>query len=187
VNDIAAPAARWRAPAAILHRVLVFLALVAGAFAARADSADQAESGQSPDGLRAQLILVRDDQQLLKLWNAPGATPDVATVRSVSVGEQASAFVLFSGCAPNPSGHCDVTVRFNVHQPNGRIFATTPPMEVWQYKPAPPARKPQLSVEYLKFVVEPRDPLGQYTVSANVKDHVSGASLQLSTAFAATK
>ena len=94
---------------------------------------------------------------------------------------------VFSGCSPNGAGHCDVTVRFNVYQPNGKVFATTPPMEVWQYKPAPPAQRPQLSVEYLKLTVEPHDPLGKYTVSASVKDHVSGASIQVSTAFTATK
>jgi hypothetical protein len=60
-------------------------------------------------------------------------------------------------------------------------------MEVWQYKAAPPDRMLQLSVQYLKVVIEPQDLLGKYIVSVDVKDHVSGASLQLSTAFTTTK
>jgi hypothetical protein len=175
-------------------RTLVAIALAAGTFGAHADwikksgeRLPDAENRKSVGGFSAQLILVPDDQQMFKVWDTPEETVNVNTVRSVSVGGQANAFVIFTGCAPNTSGHCDVTMRFRIYQPNGKVYAATPPIEVWQYKPAPPARMLQLSVQYLKVIVEPQDILGNYIVSTNVKDHVSGASLQLSTAFTATK
>lgn len=150
-------------------------------------SPDGQSSRQSAGNLSAQLILVADDRQAFKAWDTPQETIVVGTVRSVVVGGQANAFVVFRGCAPAQSGHCDVTMRLHVYRPDGKVYAVTPPLEVWQYKPAPPAHVLQLSAQYLKVVVEPQDQLGTYIVSASVKDHVSGASLQLSTAFEATR
>ena len=106
---------------------------------------------------------------------------------TVAVGGQANAFIVFSGCTPDKSGQCDVTIQFRVYQPNGKLYASAPPMEVWQHKPAPAVRMLELSVQYLKVVIEPHDLLGKYVVSANVEDHVSGASLQLSSTFTATR
>jgi hypothetical protein len=174
--------------------VLAAIALVACAFGAHADwinkSGERLPDGEDRKSLGsfgAQLILVSDDQQMFKVWGTPGETVNVSTVRSVSIGGQANAFVVFSGCAPSKSGQCDVTMQFRVYQPNGKVYASAPPMEVWQGRPAPPARMLELSVQYLKVVIEPKDLLGKYVVSATVKDNVSGASLQLSSPFTATK
>jgi len=177
-------------PAAGSNRSLVALALVACTLGAFADSSDPAAAGpvESRQGaFSAQLILVRDAQQLLAQWSGTRReTLDVGTVQSVAVGGQANAFVVFGGCAPDASGRCDVTMRLRVQRPDGKPQATTPPLEVWQYKAPPPPRALQLSVQYLKIEVEPSDPAGRYVVAADVKDHVSGASLQLATAFTAT-
>lgn len=170
------------------------LAVAAAAFCAKADWINKSgerlpdsESRKSAGNFGAQLILVRDDQQMFKIWNTPAETVNVSTIESVSVGSQANAFIVFSGCMPNKSGRCNVTMQFRVYQPNGKVYASTPPMEVWEDKPAPPARSLELSTQYLKVVIEPQDLLGKYTVSANVKDNVSGTLLQLSSAFTATK
>ena len=172
-------------------RVLAVMALAAAALGARGDEAGRAaadgESRQSVGDFSAQLILVADDAHALKVWEKPQETLTVGMVRSVAVGAQANAFVVFRGCTPDASGQCDVTMRLRVLQPDGKVYVATPPMEVWQYKPPPPVRLLQLSAQYLKIVVEPQDPPGRYVVSASVKDHVSGASLQLGTVFEATR
>jgi hypothetical protein len=177
-----------------LLRTLVAIAAAAGALAAHADWINKSgerlpdsEDRKSLGSFGAQLILVSDDQKMFKVWNTPGETINVSTVRAVSIGGQANAFVVFSGCTPGKAGQCDVTVQFRVYQPNGKVYASTQPMEVWQRKSPPPARMLELSIQYLKVVIEPQDLLGKYVVSASVKDNVSGASLQLSSAFTATR
>jgi len=169
----------------------VLAACCAGASAGLAGADERVPERQSDrqaaGSLSAQLVLVADDRRILGAWDGRQETLDVATVRAVAVGGQANAFVVFTGCTQASSGHCDVTMRFHVYRPDGKVFAVSPPMEVWQYKPAPPARALQPSAQYLKVVVEPHDALGRYVVSASVKDHVSGATLQLSTAFEATR
>lgn len=60
-------------------------------------------------------------------------------------------------------------------------------MEVWNNKPAPKAKSLELSIEYMKIIIEPKDQLGDYIVYANVKDENAGTSLQLKAPFRATK
>ena len=149
-------------------RTLATFALAAVTLCAHADWINKsgerlpdAENRKSIGSFGAQLILVQDDQQMFKVWGTPGETVNVHTVQSVSIGGQANAFVVFSGCAPDKSGKCSVTMQFRVYQPNGKVYASTPPMEVWQNKPALPARMLELSVGYLKIVIEPQDLLGK--------------------------
>jgi hypothetical protein len=135
----------------------------------------------------AQMVFVPDEQSLFKVWDTPAPTVNVATVDKVTPGDQLNAFIVFSGCKNDKVGHCDVTVRFRVLQPNGKVYVHTPPMEVWQFKKAPSGRTLELGAQYLKVAIEPADMLGKYTVVADIKDHVSGASLNLSAPFTAVK
>ncbi|MCG3189005.1 MAG: hypothetical protein LKCHEGNO_01248 [Burkholderiaceae bacterium] len=187
--------ARWRrgCRAAVclpaLARASAALALAVGALRTPADASDEARVAPAGAGaFSAQLILVPDARQLLAQWSGTRRESiDVDTVHAVAVGAEANAFVVFGGCSPDAAGRCDVTMRLRVQRPDGKLHATTPPLEVWQYKAPPPARTLQLSVQYLKMTVEPSDAPGRYVVSAEVKDHVSGSALRLATAFTATR
>ncbi|MBS0313976.1 MAG: hypothetical protein JSS05_07265 [Proteobacteria bacterium] len=143
------------------------------------------EYRKSAGAFGAHLILVPDAQRLLRDWDTPSETVEITAVNSVPIGSQANAFVVFKDCTPTKSGQCNVTMQFRVYQPNGKIYASTPLMEVWQDKPAP--RMLELSVQYLKIILEPKDLPGKYLVSAKVRDNVSGVSLDLSSAFTGTK
>lgn len=102
-----------------------------------------------------------------------------------SDNEAINAFVVFGGCTTDDLGNCSVAMRFVVPKPDGSVYAETPPMEVWHNKPAPPGKSLELSVQYLKVVIEPTDPLGVYRVQTQVKDNISGTDLQLSALFTA--
>lgn len=145
----------------------------------------ETESRKAAGDCGAHMVLVADDQQMFKVWGTASETVNVQTIDTVAVNGQVNAFIVFSGCKANSSGLCDVTVQFRVYQPNGKVYAGTPPMEVWQRKCPPPGKSLELSVQYLKVVIEPSDLLGTYVVSANVKDNISGALLQLSAPFSA--
>jgi hypothetical protein len=163
------------------------LATLAGWINKSGELLPESESRKAIGDFGAHMILVADDQQMFKVWRTPSETVNVSTVETVAVGGQANAFVVFSGCKPNKSGLCDVTVQFRVYQPNGKVYASTPPMEVWQGKRPPPGKMLELSVQYLKVVIEPTDLLGKYVVAAQVIDNTSGALLQLSAPFTASK
>lgn len=135
----------------------------------------------------AQVVFVADDKRMFELWGTPSETVNIQTIEKVTVNGQVNAFVVFSGCKPNMAGNCDVTAQYKVFQPNGKIYADTPPMEVWQAKRPPPGKSLELSVQYLKVVIELTDMLGKYVINTQVRDNVSGVVLELSAPFRAVK
>ncbi len=135
----------------------------------------------------AQLILVSDEDELFSRWAIPSNTVDLNTANKVKVNGAINAIIIFSGCKPDENGNCSVSMRFRVLQPDGKIYADTPPMEVWHDKPAPHGKSLELSVQYLKMVIEPKDQLGKYTVFAQVRDNHTDSVLQLQAPYVAIK
>ncbi|HJU70866.1 MAG TPA: hypothetical protein VJ603_03395 [Paucimonas sp.] len=144
-----------------------------------------AEDRKAAGDFGAQLIFTADEQALFKKWATPSETVDLNTVESVAINQPISAFIVFSGCKPTAKGMCNVSMRFRVIQPDGKVYSETPAMEVWQNKPVPRARALELSVQYLKIVVEPHEQRGRYTIQAQVRDDNTGAVLSLQKAFTA--
>ena len=134
----------------------------------------------------AQLIFTNDEQALFKTWAIPSESVNIDTVESVQINQPISAFIIFSGCKATPSGNCNVSMRFRIIQPDGKVYSETPAMEVWHDKPAPHGRALELSVQYLKVVVEPHEQRGRYTVQAQVRDDNSGAVVDLKKTFTAS-
>ena len=145
------------------------------------------ESRKASGNFGAQLILVDDESQLFKVWATPSETVDLKTIDSVKINGFINAFVVFSGCKPDSKGNCSVAMRFRVIQPDGKVYANTPPMEVWINKPAPPGKSLELSVDYLKIQIEPGEQLGQYVIYAQVRDNNTGTVLDLQSPFTASK
>ena len=135
----------------------------------------------------AHLVLVGDEGQLFDRWSTPSNTVDVATIDKVPVNGPVNAHIIFGGCTKDKKGLCDVGVRFRVTRPDGGVYAETPSMEVWREKPAPPGTSIELGVDYLKVIIEPRDPLGKYRVFARVRDNNSGVVLELEAPFTAVE
>lgn len=134
----------------------------------------------------AKLILVDDEQALFRRWATPSETVDLKTVEGVTINQPISALVIFSGCKPSAKKQCNVSMRFRVIQPDGKVYSETPVMEVWQNKPAPRAGTLELSIQYLKIIIEPHEQRGRYTIQAQVRDDNAGTVLSLQRAFAAT-
>jgi len=151
------------------------------------ESLPESASRKAVGAFGAHLILVADENELFKRWNTPSQTVDVDTTDKVSVNGAINAFIVFSGCTTDKAGNCSVDMRFRVIQPDGKVYAETPAMEVWDVKPAPPGRSLELSVQYLKVVIEPKDQLGKYVVYSQVRDNRSGVVLQLNAPFTAMK
>lgn len=144
-----------------------------------------AEDRKANGDFGAQLIFTTDEQGLFKKWATPSEGVNINTVDSVEINQPISAFVIFSSCKASSSGNCNVSMRFRVIQPDGKVYSETPEMEVWQDKPAPPGRSLELSVQYLKVRVEPHEQRGRYTVQTQIRDNNTGTVLLLQKSFAA--
>jgi hypothetical protein len=129
------------------------------------------------------LVLVEDEQHLFRTWSKPSGSVDVKDVDSVSINSPINAFIVFGGCKPDIQGNCSVVMRFRVIGPDGKLYSETPAMEVWHAKAPLPNRSLQLSVDYLKIIVEPHEQSGKYVVNAEVKDNNSERTLRLQKDF----
>lgn len=145
----------------------------------------ETEDRKSNADLGAQLIFTTNEEALFKKWATPSESVYFDTVERVEINQPISAFVVFFGCKTNSSGNCNVSMRFRVIQPDGKVYSETPAMEVRHDKPAPTGRSLGLSVDYLKVVVEPHEQRGRYTVMAQVRDDNAGTVLNLQKTFIA--
>ncbi|MDR2550847.1 MAG: hypothetical protein LBD10_11685 [Desulfobulbus sp.] len=176
----------------MMLRLLILVCLLAGNAHAewidkQGNPLSDSDDRKSAGAFGAQLIFTANEQALFKKWATPSETVDVDTVESVSIDQPISAFVIFSGCKPDAANLCNVSMRFRVIQPDGKVYAETPAMEVWRCKPAPPGRSVELSVQYLKLVVEPHELRGRYTVQTQVRDDNTDTVLFLQKTFTATE
>jgi hypothetical protein len=151
------------------------------------ESLPDADANKAVGDFGAQMVFVADEHELLGRWGTPSEAVQVKTIDKVETNGSINAFIVFGGCKPDASGNCSVVMRFRVLQPDGKVYAETPAMEVWQGKPAPPGTSLELSVQYLKIRIEPQDQLGQYIIQTQVKDENSGVIMQLKGPFTASK
>jgi hypothetical protein len=140
---------------------------------------------KSSGSFGAQLIFTDNDQALIKKWAIPSVTVDIDAVETIQINKPINLFVIFSGCMANKSGNCNVSMRFRVIQPDGKVYFEAPAMEVWHDKPAPPDHTLELSVGYLKITIEPHEQRGHYTVQTQVRDDNSGTVIFLQKSFEA--
>ncbi|MBC3928948.1 hypothetical protein [Undibacterium sp. CY21W] len=145
----------------------------------------ETEDAKANGDFGALLIFTTNEEALFKNWATPSESVYFDTVESVKINQPVSAFVIFSGCKTNLAGNCNVSMRFRIIQPDGKVYSETPAMEVWNDKPAPTGRSLRLSVDYLKVVIEPHEQRGRYTVMAQVRDDNAGAVLNLQKTFIA--
>ncbi|MCM2257879.1 MAG: hypothetical protein NDJ94_19775 [Vicinamibacteria bacterium] len=138
--------------------------------------------GAASQDMTASLVVTNQPGTLFMRWQE-GRDLQISNVKRARRGEPLAAIVLFSGCAADPSGRCNVTMDMTVFDPHGGKYGEASDTEVWVGKPAPKPGASQLSVGYMKIRIEPKDPPGSYKIKATVADRVSGRSVVTQWAF----
>jgi hypothetical protein len=170
----------------------VLLAIAAASLDASAELVDRSgallptsEYCKSDGPFNAWLLFVPSDRELYNAWGVPSESVEIDEVDSTLVNSPISMFVVFGGCAADSAGNCQVDMRYRVLAPDGSVYAETASMEVWLAKAAPLGRTLELSVDYLKVVVEPHEQVGTYHVQTQVRDRVANKVLTLEKSFEA--
>ena len=137
------------------------------------------ESMRSAGDLGVQIVLTADEGQFRQTWNSSKTPPKLSTTNTVRLGASVSAMLIFHGCSPNAGGVCDVVSEFILEAPDG---SKTPAGggPVWTGKPMP-QRLLQLGQSSMTVGFEKTDPIGDYKITANIKDKVSGRVLSVVT------
>ena len=139
------------------------------------------DSLRSSGAFGVQLVLTPDDAQFRKTWNSSKTPPQLRVTDRARRGSAISAMLVFSGCAANAAGNCDVVADFTLVDPGGkRLPGGSGP--VWNLKP-PASGNLQLSTTSATIGFDQNDPAGTYRVEAVVTDRVATRKLNLSAPF----
>jgi hypothetical protein len=137
-------------------------------------------SMKSKGGFGAQLFLTQDTGVFQK-WNTP-EPPRIAPVTKARRDLPILTVLLFAGPGTDSSGHTDVTCDFIAYKPDGSVYGKQLNAVVWK-RGYPANAGIQLSEGYMGIRIEPKDPVGAYTVEARVHDHIKKLDLVLKTTF----
>ncbi len=103
----------------------------------------------------------------------------VKGVSEITRGVEFSPVVLFSGCAKDAEGRCDLRVTYRLYTPAGTLALEQGGIPVW-VGPAPSLKQPRhLSIAFLPITMEPSDPDGEHLVVAEIRDEVAGTTATL--------
>ena len=177
-----------------MKRLAVVLGILLGAaFGAQAQwnqdgvpAADDA-SRKSAGDFGAMLVFTDRPEEFLAAWERAGAAAPVPAAETVARGKRLVGFIVFTGCAADARGNCNAVVTFKLFKPDGSSYGDGDRGELWSGKPAPRKNQLQLSVGGMAFVLDPGDPLGRYTMIADIEDLVSGKKLHLEKTFVAVE
>jgi len=142
---------------------------------------------KSVGDLIAQLVITDNEARVLKNWGTPSESVYFPTTNKIERNKIITAFVVFGGCAVDVKGNCDLRMQITLYQPDGTIYSKLPVMEVWSGKPVPPNRSLGLSVEYMRVIIEPDEPLGKYRIDTQIMDKVSSKGMLLTSYLTAVK
>jgi hypothetical protein len=132
--------------------------------------------------LEAALVLTPSSASFLREWKRSGAAEEeaeISSLASVRRGDTVDAVVLFAGCTPKSTGHCDSEVDFRVLRPDGSLYTKFEEVELWKNRLVPLGSRMRAGQTSLELEIEPEDPLGTYRVEAVVRDLVSGRQMRL--------
>jgi hypothetical protein len=143
------------------------------------------DSMRSDGDFGVSLVLTPDDQKFRQTWNDSKGTPNLASAHTAAIGSSLSVELIFHGCAANAEGNCDVVVDFVVEGPDSRktnaghgpVWTGAQPSDGDLY----------LSETGVTIGFDSTDPVGDYTIVANVKDRVSGRTLSPRSGFVLKK
>lgn len=147
-------------------------------------TAASAENIGNAGGLGVQLVLTADEKQFRQEWSRP-TPPKLRVTSTVRQGESVSALLIFGGCAANAAGNCDLVSEFVLEGPDGsKVPAGGGP--IWQTNPMAPGRM-QLGTVSITMSFDQTDPVGDYRLSADIKDRVSGNVVSVRTGLKVTR
>lgn len=143
----------------------------------------ETEARRSRDGFSASLIVTSDRDWRAKWETPPETAPHFTEAREVSEGGELSILTFLANPQIGPSGTTDVACELIVTRPDGSKSVNELDIPCFNFELKSNPHNVYLTAATLKYVAEPSDLRGIWTVSVTVKDRVRGVSLPLRTSF----
>ena len=158
----------------------LFLALAAAPAAAQ-----NSEVYDFPPGARAEqsgftvaILNSSDLENFARVLGGRGRF-DPAVTRTAVRGQALHTLVLVQGCRAGADGKCNVTGRFTYILPGGAVYGAIEDNDLWTQAPSADG-----SIQFAlgpSLVVDPPDPMGEWTIRAEIRDNVRGVTVTVQT------
>lgn len=167
--------------------VIVGLAAPALASTVRAGSEDRplpdTSARQSKRGFSGHLLVTADRDWRAK-WDAPGENaPVLAEAREVQRGGELSMLILFSNPRLDAERKADVRCDIQVERPDGSLSADQKNLVCYQGPALGDSEHVYLAAPVVRFLAEPTDQAGVWTVRVTLRDEARRTVLPLESAF----
>lgn len=160
------------------------IAIIAASLCSQWLVAADAPSKDSSRVFEISVVVTDRGNAIFDTWDKPSGKPfDVSPIKLAPRGKFLSALLMFKGCAPDKLGKCNADVDIIAYDPKGNVYGKMLGVELWQQKSAPDAGFTQLSRSYMGLVIEPKDPIGTYRVTAVARDRVGKVEAKSETEF----
>lgn len=145
---------------------------------------EESESVKSRDGFSAMLV-VTPDQDWQAKWNTPReTTPHFSSASEVGPGGELFILTFLGNPKVDPgSGMTDVACDFIVRRPDGSDSVRELDVPCFKTQLPGDPRSVYLSSVWLKYIAEPTDARGTWTVLVTVKDRLRTVDIPLRTTF----
>jgi hypothetical protein len=148
------------------------------------DLVPETESVKSQDGFSAMFVITADKNWQEKWDTPPETVPHFSEAKEVGPGEELYILTFLANPkADAESGMTDVVCDFIVLRPDGTDSARELDMPCFKVRLHGNPRSVYLSEASLKYVAEPADPRGTWTVLITVKDRARGVAIPLRGSF----
>src|SRR5258706_5395531 len=121
--------------------------------------------------LTADLFVTNQPGTVFMRWQQ-GRPVELSSVKTARRGEPIAALVLFSECAGDKQGNCDVRMNIVVLDPAGKVYGEAKDTEVWSGRAALSPGTSQLGVGYMVVRIERKDLAGTYRIKVHVTDRI---------------
>jgi hypothetical protein len=165
--------------------LLIFLSILSNAdWLVNGKIVSDLENMKTNKNLAVQLWLTDKEDELLKNWNTPPSKGVVTpTTNKIKIYKTLTTYIIFNGCKTDSKGNCNLTMDITTYQPDGKLYGKNLNMEVWRNRPVPPNNSLGLSVDLLRFIMEPDEQMGIYKMDVIITDHFNDNRIKLSTSF----
>jgi hypothetical protein len=128
------------------------------------------------------LFLSADPEKILHDWAKPNSVVPISHTGVFSKQESFTAFIVFSGCAPDESKNCDVSVTYKIYNPDDSVYGELPTAKLYTGQIYP---KPYLNLgaNHLTLTFKDSDLSGQYRIIAQVTDNNAQVTVNLEREF----
>jgi hypothetical protein len=134
---------------------------------------------RATDGNFMAMVFLSDKpKEVYSAWeNGPANKVKVSALPLVANGTPIEAIVLFSGCASDKNGNCNVVANWKIENSNGEVLGNVSSAPLWVNRTAPIPGQLQISEKGVGLVADINDK--GYLIKAEVKDLIGGHSVTI--------